>query len=174
MPKENITTYAYFTFEDFDNKQRGYDTPFANLPPSATIDTTQIWHVTTEDEIKSAGAGLEWNDLFEGKLDFSMDYSYSRADTQLEFASVGESFLPARDLQTKIHSLNLQGDYMVNSNIDVRFGYRYEYFSTDDFALDGIIAGPGTLNSGGRTITLGNRSPDYNAHVVGLSLIYKF
>jgi len=47
--------------------------------------------------------------------------------------------------------------------------YAFEHFNTTDFGLDNV--GVNTLSN---VILLGNSSPDYNAHVFGVSLVYEF
>jgi len=68
-----------------------------------------------------------------------------------------------------VHSFSLRGDYHYKDNVIMRLNYLFEYFSNDDWALDGI--GQADI---GRVIWTGQRSPDYTAHVIGLSVIYKY
>jgi len=49
----------------------------------------------------------------------------------------------------------------------LRLSYRYETFQTKDFARDNVA--PDTI---AQVISLGSSSPDYNAHVFGLSMIF--
>lgn len=166
IPAENITTYAYFTHERIDNEQAGCQS-CSTSPPA---DISNFYTVDTEDRVNTVGLGLEWNAI-KDKIDVALDYSFSKGTTEIDPAggTSPATVVPFPDLETTIHSLNLRADYRVNRQTSVRLGYLYEYFSTDDFALDGVQED--TID---RILSLGNSSPDYNVHVIGLSLNYKF
>lgn len=51
----------------------------------------------------------------------------------------------------------------------LRLSYRYESLLTENFARDGVH-----VDTMDRVISLGSSSPDYNAHVFGLSMLYNF
>ena len=72
-------------------------------------------------------------------------------------------------MTTSIHSFRLLGDYHYKNNVTMRLTYLFEHFSNKDWALDGT-----GQNAIDQVITLGNSSPDYNAHAFGFSVIYKF
>ena len=77
--------------------------------------------------------------------------------------------IPFPDVETRIFRLQLNGDYKIKENMTARFRYMYENMETDDFSLDGVDVD--TLSN---IILLGNQSPQYDAHVFGLSLIYRY
>jgi len=171
MPKENLTTYAYYTYDYINNEQVGCE----NCPPepSAGIPTNRRWVVENIDDVNTIGAGFEWMNAIQDKLDITVDFAYTDAATEVTPIVPGNfvdpGILPFPDIDTTIFSLNLRGDYRVNQQTKVRFGYQYEYFSNDDWAFDNV--NDTTID---RILATGERSPDYNVHLIGISLIYDF
>jgi MtrB/PioB family decaheme-associated outer membrane protein len=175
-PSEDVTTYAFVTSEKSNYEQAGFHHPgnVGNLGP--TTDRVArfgnaFWRVETEDLVNTIGFGGDWA-VIEDKFNVQLDFTHSSGTTEIQASArdpVLEPFLPLPDLNTKITSLNISGDYKFRENTTVRLGYLYERYTTDDFALDNVAED--TLAD---VILLGNRSSDYNAHFVGLSLIYEF
>ena len=54
----------------------------------------------------------------------------------------------------------------------MRVGYLWEDFNSDDWATEDVC--PTCLRSGTAVIASGESPPDYRAHVVSMSLIYRF
>ena len=159
-PRENIDTYAYYTHEFFDREQAG-----RIFPPGTTND----WLYDTEDRVNTAGTGIKWSNI-RGKYDLTADYTFSTAITEIDPTDLPiDTAADFPGLETRVHSFSLRGDYHYKDNVIMRLNYLFEYFSNDDWALDGI--GQADI---GRVIWTGQRSPDYTAHVIGLSVIYKY
>ena len=121
------------------------------------------------DKIHTVGLGLDWNvikDVFDVKLDYTYSHALTETDTEQRNDPKRE---PLPDLKTKLHSLNISANYRFLENMRLQLRYRYEFFNTDDFALDNIS--PDSIDE---VLSLGNSSPDYNAHVVGVSVFYEF
>lgn len=163
-----LSLYSFYAYEYFQNQQDGY-TRFSNAELFLPRDPAQFWQVDTFDKIHTLGLGIDWiviNDTF----DFQLDYTYSDALTKTD---VGQGNVQSgdsiADLKTKLHSVNLRANYHILENVRLQLSYRYELFKTDDFALDNIS--PDSMDE---VLSLGNNSPDYNAHVVGLSAFYDF
>jgi opacity protein-like surface antigen len=66
-----------------------------------------------------------------------------------------------------LHSVGVGAHYTVAEGVVANFGYRFEKFDNDDFALE-------TGSSLPAVITLGSQSLDYTAHVVGVSATVSF
>jgi MtrB/PioB family decaheme-associated outer membrane protein len=167
MPRENIDTYAYYTYEFFDRELAGRDDPQFSGPP-LIVD----YLYDTEDRVNTVGAGIKWSKIRE-KFDVTADYTFSMAETEIDPININPSVAttPFPELETTIHSINLRGDYHLKDNLIVRFNYLFEYFNSTNWALDGFgqaIAGATNI------VALGNRSPDYNVHVFGISFVYDF
>jgi hypothetical protein len=54
----------------------------------------------------------------------------------------------------------------------MRVGYLFETFDSHDWATNAMC--PACLSSDNAVVASGERPPDYNAHVVSLSMIYRF
>ena len=80
-------------------------------------------------------------------------------------------FLPQDlpDIETDIHSVQLAADYDVTGGVTLRLAYLFEYFDSKDFELDNV--GPDTMD---RVLWFGGDSPDYTAHVVGVTTVINF
>jgi len=166
-PTTNIDTYAYYTQEFIARHQSGLTTDQESITP-----TPVQWKLSNEDSSFTLGAGIKWSKI-RGKYDLTADYIFSKALTNIDPTNfVGTPPPPAvpfPDLVTDIQSFRLTGDYHLKDNVIMRLTYMFEHFSTKNWALDGV--GQNTI---GQVITLGNQSPDYNDHIFGLSVIYKF
>jgi len=157
-PREHIDTFAYYTHEFFDTEQAGTISGGVN-----------DWLYDTEDRVNTVGTGIRWSNI-KGKFDLTADYTFSRAKTEVDPTDIPiDTAIDFPDLKTTIHSLNLHGDYHLKDDVTMRMNYRFEYFSNDDWALDGI--GQADI---ARVIWTGQGSPDYKDHVVGFSVVYKF
>jgi MtrB/PioB family decaheme-associated outer membrane protein len=172
-PNDRINMYAFATHENYKYDQRGFqrsgDTfgPGDPLPGGANRD---FWTTDTEDMINMVGAGFDWF-VIEDKFKLNLDFTYSRAYTQFDQASGPNLTDPVRlpDVTTRITTLGLTGDYKLKDNMKLRLRYMYERFNSQDFGLDGV-----DVNTLGNVILLGQRSPDYVAHVFGISFVYEF
>ena len=165
---EGLGLYSFYSYEYFQNQQAGYQR-FSNAELLLPRDDEQYWQVETQDKIHTVGAGVDWN-VVRNMLDLQLDYTYSDALTETDTQQGSElNADPLADLKTKLHSLNLRANYRVMENMRLQLSYRYEFFITDDYALDNIS--PDSIDE---VLSLGNTSPDYNAHVVGLSAFYEF
>lgn len=166
-PRQNITGYAFFTYDNLRYEQRGHQHNPANLP--SLTDPTQRWSIDTEDEVLTPGIGLNWN-IIEDKLDLGVDYTVSLAQTRTDPAAgsaLTEAPLP--DVDTRFHRVSAKLNYKLKDNLSLRFAYRYERLETEDFARDDIA-----LDTMPFVLTLGSTSPDYDAHLFGLSVAYNF
>ncbi len=164
-PRENIDTYAYYTYEFFDREQAGREV-IQGLP----LDNQ--WLFDTEDRINTVGAGIKWSKIRD-KFDVTANYTFSKAITLIDPIDniPPDTALDFPDVVTGIHSFSLQADYNLKDNVIWRLNYLYENFSSKNWALDAIGQ---TIPTVTNVINLGNQSPDYNVHAIGMSVIYKF
>jgi hypothetical protein len=170
-PMTKLTASAFFTHERQTFEQQGISfVGFGGGPANALLnDPADQWSVDAHDRVNTVGARVEWNaikDLF----DVNLEYSYSRAVTDFDIAGgSNNTFEQLPDLVSRIHSLGINGRYHLNDQTAINFGYRFETLSTDDFALDGV-----EVDTVDQVLNLGESSPDYVAHVFGVSLSYRF
>ena len=165
-PNPKTTAYAFYTYENLQFDQAG----FGNRRGTDLTDfDAQFWLVDTNDKVNSFGVGLD-RTAMEDRLDFGFEYTYSRSVTDFAFdAGTALSFAPLADLKTRLHSLGMHAEYRYTDNMSIKLRYLFQKFDTVDFALDGIVVD--TIST---VIALGNTSPDYSVHVIGISTVYRF
>jgi MtrB/PioB family decaheme-associated outer membrane protein len=168
LPREDLTLTGFFTYGQLDIGQTGWERSNVPITPTTPIDPMQIWMVDTTNHAYTAGLEVEW-EAIPDKLTIGHTYTFSRTTTSYDFIAdpvLGAQPLP--DLKTTLNSVSLYADYKVMKNLTMRLAYLFEDYHTDDFALDGIGV-PIPL-----VLTLGNDSPNYSVHVVGLSAIITY
>jgi len=165
---KTLSLSTFFSFDRLTNVQDGYRRSGGDFPPGAPRSTGSLWEVESKDRVYTAGVGAQWQPI-KNKLDFRIDYLFSIAFTEYNFASPGQAYADLPDLESRLHSLGVSGGYNVTDSASVRIGYRYEWFRSSDFALDDV--NPDTVD---QVLALGNSTADYTAHVVGVSVKYKF
>lgn len=169
MPRPDITLSAYGTFDRIRQAQDGYQRSGVDLFPGFARTAGDFWTVETVDNAYTAGLGAEWA-VIADRLNLAADYTFSRALTEYDIEGGSNlTFAGLPQVVTTLHSLSLSGDVQVRENVSVRLGYIFEWFESKDFALDNV-----DQDTLANVITLGESSPDYTAHVVGLSAILKF
>lgn len=163
---DRLMLRGYYSYEQFDDEMRSHE--FRPFPPlNSLTDPEQRWTRDGEDRIHSLGAGFAWTAI-PNKLDIDFDYSFSLANTEYSFEA-GSKLADATDtpdLSSDLHTIQVTADWKLREGRRLRFGYTFEHFDADDFALDGI-----GVNSNERMLTFGNESPDYSAHVIGVSYV---
>lgn len=173
-PTRDITGFAFFTYNNLFYDQRGHQFNAAGLP-SLTA-PGQRWSIETEDEVLTPGFGLNWA-IIRDRLDFGVDYSVSLAKTRID-PTLGSALITAPltiddtempDIDTRFYRLNAKLSYKVKDNLSLRFLYRYEILRTRDFARDDLA-----IDSLPFVLTMGTTSPDYTAHLFGLTVDYRF
>lgn len=168
-PMENVIAYAFFTHERQNFEQDSIQYTSGTVADALANDPTRRWSADTRDLVNTVGTRIEWKgvaDLF----DVDLDYSYSRAVTSFDLSGgTATDTTPLPDLTSNLHSLGISASYHLQENASLRFGYRFETLSTDDFALDDV-----NVNTVGLVLGLGENSPDYSAHVVAVSFSYQF
>ena len=153
VPGGRFSGHASVTHELIDSNQRG------DLSGAG-----EIWRVEQEDTITTWGIGAEL-DVIPDRLRFSLDYIYSDGTGETE-VSRGTPF---PDVDTKLHSLQLQALYHHSEQLDFRLAFWHESLDGDDWALDNV--NPDTVPS---VLLTGEETPDYSNNVVTLSAIYRF
>jgi MtrB/PioB family decaheme-associated outer membrane protein len=179
-PTDLINMYAFVTHQNFEYDQRGYrrtgSPPIGPLfPHDPATDPAGwgFWTTDTTDQINMVGAGFDWL-VMQDKLKLNLDFTFSKSITSFDQKSgvgltggnVAEQ-LP--DVTTRLYNLSLAGEYKIKDNMKARLQYIYERYSTKDFGLDRVD--PDTLSN---VILMGQQSPNYGAHVLGLTFVYEF
>jgi len=191
---------AWYTFENIEFKQQSRWRPRNFLTPTTVADDpVNDWSSTSEDQVHTAGVGAEMV-LIPDRLDASFSYIIEVAKAKtlaagvpgaLGFTAAGAlTTTPAADggnavdwpdikdtLQTFIAALR----YHLQKNLTVKAEYRFEHFNLSNFKTDGLepFMASSNVNASGvvsasTDVFLGDRVNDYVAHVIALSLIYRF
>lgn len=172
MPSEQLVLSGFVTGEIGKHEVTGLERGSDSVTPTTNIFSGPLsgnfWEQTVTDHGITAGAEVEWTAI-KDQLTFAADYIFSRTVTDFEFKpGPALTSAPVPDLTTNLHSIGVRGEYNVREDIALRLGYRLELYDTDDFALDGIG------EDIPRTLTLGNGSPNYVAHIIWSSIVVHF
>ena len=100
-------------------------------------------------------------------MDLQLDYTRADGNTEINVASGagGQSQFP--DLDSTLDSLRLKILYRWSDKLDAILQLRYESFSTEDWALQGVA--PDTLPT---ILTLGAQPYDYDVWMFGIGVRY--
>lgn len=129
--------------------------------------STADWQGRNEDTINLFGVGLK-HAAIKGKLDVGADFIVTRTKSEISVnTGAGNSAFP--NFYTSRDSLKLYADYHLKDDVSLRLGYWYERYDSDNWMLDGVA--PNTIPN---VLTFGEQSPEYNVHVIALSVRYKF
>ena len=154
---EHTSLYVQGGYEDQDLAIRGSET-------FSAVDWTSQHH----DRFQSIDAGVKYADP-ERRFDTSLSLRYARGTGDIDVMSdfSGSGAYPA--LKTDLKGAELQVGYRLNQAIDLRLTARYEDYSSDDWALQGVE--PATLPT---VLTLGADPDNYNVYLVTVSMRYSF
>jgi MtrB/PioB family decaheme-associated outer membrane protein len=162
--QENLSAFAFYTYEKMSQDQRGQSFGGAN----AADNFNRLWAVTLDDRSDTIGAGINQK-AFGDKVDLGAQYIYSRSRGETGVGTgTALTSLPVPDIKTTLHSLQLYARYNLDKNTALRFNYWYERYRSDDWAYDNA-----TVSSSNNVILTGQTSPDYDAHVIGVSVVVK-
>jgi len=163
QPRNNISTYGYYTYERIESSQAGYD-----ISAAATND----WAADFDDIFNTLGIGARLNDL--GKWDVGLDVVYSQSTGKIKMtdyvlAGTEEQF---PDNKTELTSVKLWTNYNYDKELTYRLGLGYEDYTEDNWAVDGLL--PYDQATVANTLLLGNEALDYDTYVITVSVSYKF
>ena len=157
---ETASVYLSGSLQNIATEQAGEETyPTGGLP----------WQVLHEDEFTTIGGGVVWNDIA-GKWDLSLDYTYAKAQGDIESLttppSVGGAF---PELATELNSLRLSASYDVNDRLRVGVAWTWEDYESSDWQIGGVE--PATLPN---LLSMSPDPYDYSVNVIGVSFSYRF
>jgi MtrB/PioB family decaheme-associated outer membrane protein len=125
------------------------------------------WFAKNDDTFDSFGIGVK-HQLIEDKLDVGADYVWSRSTGEIRVDN-GASPADFPDLKTSLDTLNLYASYRLRDNLTLRAAYWYEEYDSSDWLLDGVSSA--TIPN---VIAFGELSPEYDVHVIMMSVRYQF
>jgi MtrB/PioB family decaheme-associated outer membrane protein len=156
---EKVSAYASLGHETIDSRQYGAQS--AVNPNTAEPN----WRADNDDEFNLASIGVRWDRLFE-RWGVEADYTFAESEGDVSLRSFGlQDQFPSLDTRTSTARLSVT--YELSQQIQLRGGYWYQRYRSDDWALDGVR--PDTIGS---VLTWGGNSPDYDVNVVTLGFVY--
>jgi MtrB/PioB family decaheme-associated outer membrane protein len=153
---ERASIYLTGGTEDIDGKQSGSE-----------LFATPDWHADHSDSFDNIGAGFRIDGIGD-KVDLQLDYARAEGNTKIDVTSGagGQSRFP--DLESTLDSLRLKLLYRWSDKLDAVLRLRYESFSAEDWALQGVA--PDTLPT---ILTLGAQPYDYEVWMFGIGVRYR-
>jgi MtrB/PioB family decaheme-associated outer membrane protein len=159
---ESTSLNMFYTFETYDNKQRGSD---------AGAD----WTAAGEDQVNTLGGGVTLT-LIPKRLDFGLTYSYSEADGDISFTSSSGSFADFKAVDdAKTHALNTKLKYHFSDKLSLSLGYLWEKFDYEDYNTSGFSTVP--TDTGGNyqgALLSGTLPRDYDVQIVYTQLTFRY
>lgn len=179
----DVSLFADYTREAYRSNQRSRQrTP---LSPTAPVNDTpnNDWESFARDRIHTWGAGISAS-AFRRKVELDSFYSLSAAQGSIATRALGSPAI-ARFLVTKaqdypntynrFHQLTGAVRVQLPRGAFSKFEYRYERYDRADFQIERMKPYMVPLDSTANTsIFLGADVPRYNAHILAVSLEYRF
>jgi MtrB/PioB family decaheme-associated outer membrane protein len=152
----DITTYASTHWERTRSQQ-------TNSQSFSSPD----WTGDTNDKFFTATLGLKYPGIID-KLGANLEYTYAKSTGEISNDTSGlQSDFPS--LETRFHQVKLGLEYPYNRDLSLKFGYLYQKYHADDWALDGVS--PDTVPN---LLSLGADPQDYSNHVFFVGVKYTF
>jgi MtrB/PioB family decaheme-associated outer membrane protein len=173
-PLEELNFHAFYSYERTRSKLKsnGWNFLAGETDP---FDSGLNWSNRDKDTFHTVGAGVDF-DVIPDRFSIGLQYLYakSKGETHTTVNSGLAPRSPFPDYETKLHDISVQGNLQITRNLSMRIGYLWEKFTSNDWAFDRVC--PQCLNFSGSTAVIGSgqHAPDYKAHVVSWSMIYKF
>lgn len=124
--------------------------------------TGSEWRYSTVDAVDTAGIGLDVAELFDARLELSVDYVRSLG-TGAYATELARASLPFPDLVSNHTSVDVHARYQWREQSAFVLQLRYERYHGEDWAL------LDTLDAIRNVVTFGNASPRYANHMIGVS-----
>jgi MtrB/PioB family decaheme-associated outer membrane protein len=152
----DITSYASTHWERSKSNQ-------ANSQNFSSPD----WTGDTNDKFFTGTIGLKYPGIFRN-LGANVEYTYAKSTGQIDTDTGGvESDFP--NLETRFHQVKLGLDYPYSKSLSLKFGYLFQKYNADDWALDGVS--PDTVPN---LLSLGANPQNYSNQVVFIGVKYVF
>jgi MtrB/PioB family decaheme-associated outer membrane protein len=185
-PLERLALSAWYTFENIQFKQ---DSRWRPVSGGVAVDSSlNDWSSTSEEQVHTAGVGADIL-LIPDRLDASLSYVLEIAKAKTGATGVpgttaapdGGNAVDWPDIKDTLQTFIAALRYHIVKNLTVKAEYRFEHFNLSNFKTDDLdpfmtnsnVNAAGTV-SPSLDVFLGDRVDDYVAHVIALSLIYRF
>jgi MtrB/PioB family decaheme-associated outer membrane protein len=159
-----VVMTAFLSREEYDSNMVGAASFAApnTAPPN--------WRGRTQDRHDVLGLALNWPGLADGRLDLRAEYTHADTTGDISIENplgIAGSAFPT--LSSELTGAQLIADWHLSERWTVNAGWRWEKFSADDWAKDGV--GPATIPS---VLTFGLQTQDYDVNVFMLGFRYNF
>lgn len=153
---EKTAVFISGGYEDMQTKQAG-SAAFA-MPD---------WRANNKDQFRNFGGGVRVSGIGD-KLDLQIEYLRGDGKTEIDVGGIGGPPGPFPDLKTTLDSVRARLLYRWSEKLEAGLQLRYENFTTDDWALEGVA--PDTLPT---ILTLGAAPYDDKVWMAGISFRYQ-
>ena len=140
----------------------------SSLQAGSADGVSVTWYADYDDTIDSLGVGAEWQAIPE-RLKISLDLALSEGSEDVSLTNTLSPVTPYPELTSDMLSIRLAATYRYDKQTDFRFAYWHEQLDTDDWALDDQ-----DVNSTPNVLLTGEQSPNYDDHLIMLSVIRRF
>ena len=176
-PVEWASFFGDYNWERFDWKMQAMQRNNAAQTPQS--DPTRLWTSRGTDRINTFSLGSDLK-LIENLLGLRLQYGFSYAESIVHASgSTCAGCTPATNypsLTNRWHELLARFTYALHKNVDLKFGYYFNRYSSKDYGVDIMRLWMGNVDSGtANSIFLGDRGKGaYEAHVGFVGLRLKF
>ena len=169
--------FGDYNWERFDWRMRAMQRNDVAQTPEGNPD--RVWTSRGKDRIHTFSLGTDLK-VIENLLGLRIQYGFSYGESLVHSSgSTCSGCTPATDypsVTNRWHELLTRFTYALHKNVELKFGYYFNRYSSKDFGVDIMSLFMGNVDSGaGTSIYLGDRlKGSYEAHVGFIGLKFKF
>ncbi|MCC6611255.1 MAG: MtrB/PioB family decaheme-associated outer membrane protein [Burkholderiales bacterium] len=166
VPADGWNAFAFYTYSLFSTDQLSRN---INNTAAQQISAARDWSASLKYTDNTVGLGVRYQPDNK-KYDVGAQYVFSDGTGKYGLGAASALVpgpLPVPDTQARLHSLQLFAKYRYSKNVALRFNYWFEKYRTDDWAYDNA-----TPTSSNNVLLTGHQSPQYDAHIFGISIAY--
>jgi opacity protein-like surface antigen len=143
--------------------------------PDTSFDPANNWSSKDKDTTNTFGAGVDF-DVLPERLSVGVQYLFARSKGRVDTRTAGGVPVSPTFPETKttLHNVSIQGNLQITRNLSMRVGYLFEDFESNDWAIDQVCPACLSFSGSAAVVATGESSPQYSAHLVSWSLIYRF
>jgi hypothetical protein len=163
---EAINTYAFYTREQAEIDQNGFDfTAAADL-----ADPTRNWQYVESDVNDTVGFGIEaWAIPEKLSLNFETLFSQGVVDVDPRTGAFNLPALGFPNVNTTLYNFRVGGEYRLSPSTAVSMAYLFEKFDWDDWNYDNV-----TPTATADVYNTGEQTPDDRSSLFLFSVRYQF
>jgi len=155
---QKVSAHAFVAFERLEADISGADG-----------NSSARWFALQDDEFRTAGIGINFDELPGKWVGGSIDVSYAAANGEISIAKRSTVMPEFPRLKTRRFTLEASLERALRENLNLRLGYLVGKLSEDDFYRDNVL--PDTVPL---LLSLGEQTPDRTVHVISAMLRYRF